>query len=422
MKKKLITLSILIICIWYQPARAAETCLIEDSPAPALLEYIQNNRKVVQNITKQVSAQAAKREKTNIINDGRNIARLFNKLISWDGYFSYFDYYIIFPLSNDVAYEVKRDHRMLEGEETWLNKYLKSITKNWYSDISITKDQVCAWVNNCKITTGSADDIMGKLIKNNSKVLDLYRKAVMSQNIDFNASSLILVEKNFKEEIEKYYSGNKCPTYLENIKKRISEIQYVTSGSEKAAKRWIDAWNLLTWVDSDQEIELERKLLAQELQRQWVSTSATESALKNLNKYNKWWGYSLENNFITNSFNHLKDSITRELERFNEDVLIDSDAKEQGQETEQNSINNLLQSDKKHNINLNIAKRISELYNSEIPFAAISETNTDKLKSRIINLHNNLNSSINTLSTICEYSVKVCTDQDKGSWTCGKCD
>jgi hypothetical protein len=41
---------------------------------------------------------------------------MYNKILNWDNYNSYFDYYVIFPLSNDVTMEVKRDYSSLENE------------------------------------------------------------------------------------------------------------------------------------------------------------------------------------------------------------------------------------------------------------------------------------------------------------------
>ena len=65
-----------------------------------------------------------------------------------------------------------------------------------------------------------------------------------------------------------------------------------------------------------------------------------------------------------------------------------------------------------------IKERITTLYESEIPFAAVWDINTENLRAKIINSHINLEKSINTLEKTIEVSRKVCKSQDGSKWDC----
>ncbi|MDR0771827.1 MAG: hypothetical protein LBF15_01920 [Candidatus Peribacteria bacterium] len=42
--------------------------------------------------------------------------RISNSVFSMDSYYSSFIYYAVFPISNEIPPEVKRDYRLLENE------------------------------------------------------------------------------------------------------------------------------------------------------------------------------------------------------------------------------------------------------------------------------------------------------------------
>jgi hypothetical protein len=71
-----------------------------------------------------------------------------------------------------------------------------------------------------------------------------------------------------------------------------------------------------------------------------------------------------------------------------------------------------LKNENNRKINEEIATKISEIYNNELPFSEKSDINTDKIRARIINMHNNLNASIEILDNTIKVSQKVCNSQD----------
>jgi hypothetical protein len=83
MKKIIITLLVFIYFINNSWA-AEQQCLIKDSPSPALLKYIENNRKIVKKITNIVSkAKIDENFENNIVENKNDLIRMYNRLINW---------------------------------------------------------------------------------------------------------------------------------------------------------------------------------------------------------------------------------------------------------------------------------------------------------------------------------------------------
>jgi hypothetical protein len=116
MKKIFLTFSVFLTLLNINTVSAEPSCAIEYQPSEQLRQYIENNRKVIKNITKEISASNQQSEINKTWNDSKNTVRVFNNLISWNSYQTYFNYYLIYPLSNDIPYEIKRDYRLLENE------------------------------------------------------------------------------------------------------------------------------------------------------------------------------------------------------------------------------------------------------------------------------------------------------------------
>jgi len=439
MKKILSTLFAIVILSSYQTTRAAEeSCRIQDSPAPVLSEYIKNNRTIIKNITKEIKEAEKAGSFTKVLNYWQsNIIKGYNQRINWWNYGSYFHYYILFPVANDVTYQVKRDYRTLESENDWLNKYLKSTIKKWYSRVELTQEKVCNWIKwDCELSW-TVDSILWEMLKNNSQVLHMYRKTVTWDNKDFdNIDELILIDKtalkktNSDKEnymMQYYGPGNNCNKeewkFLDKIKKIKNDIieryQATYKWSNTWIQNWKDAWALASGIDSDKEKAIEKKLLAQELSRQWVPPDAASATLWALDTFNEEW-FSPRKILtpIANTYKYLENSVKEQWDRFKKDVL--DDAKESNVETK--SISSLLGDHEQNTIDANIARSVAEAYTSLIPLTAETEVQTASLESRIINLHNNINLSIKTLSEeTCENAVKVCNQQDKGNGNCWKC-
>ena len=126
MKKYFLTFLIFLCSFSQIYAAGDEMCVIQNGPSEELVQYIQSNRQVIinlkniisQKVTDQTGQTSVQQIKEQVTQDGKKVSRIFNTIATWDGYFSYFQYYVTYPLLNDVPYEVKRDHTLLlqEGE------------------------------------------------------------------------------------------------------------------------------------------------------------------------------------------------------------------------------------------------------------------------------------------------------------------
>lgn len=430
MKKIFITFLFFIISI---NITYAGECLIKDSSSPALLEYIKNNRKVVSEITKQIVSDYKwdKKEtiKWNVVNEFSklqwDIIRIYNEAFDFEWYQSYFKYYAVFPISNEIPYEIKRDYKILEFENKWLRDYLENIVKNNKGNIIIK--WICDNINwKCDFKNEiKSSELIWKLIQNNNNILNLFRSTVMWDE-NTNNDNIVLIGQNFELEISTYYSissYSECSSddwFFKQISDKIKNIWILNKEGEDWIQKWRDAWWLLMWKDWEKEKyqKLEKELLKKELSRQWISWDSQTNMLNALDKYNSEWWFSQNNNFIVNSFNNIKKTLDKAFKKIRAEVIWDLF---KGEKNEIININDINKAKNNSTTTNSINIRISEMYEQQLKFSWISELNTTNLKSKIINLHLELSDSINTLNKTCEKSVKVCNEQDSGKWNCWKC-
>ncbi len=395
------------------------SCSIKDAPAPELLDYILNIRKIINNVRQEVNKSDSK--KTDINRVKANITKIYNQATSWSWYWSTFEYYVELPLSStEVPYQIKRDHDMIEKELEWLSNYLGKLIEKWVNETVVSN--ACDWVEtiSCDLDWKKAEDIMWELIKNVSSLWDSYRKSILwdSVNTDFKYTP-----DNFDSIWDKYNEDSlqncsySADWFWERIDKALDNISLNSKEWKKAIKIWEDAIALLLWK-SNNFYEKEEEILKRELARQWVSWSQSEAMINNLRRYNETW-YTWENNFITNTFKNLSENIWRQLSNFKRDIWdMMWDDNTQTEDNLKKSIKDLVDLWDKNDITLSIIERVWETYQRELPFAQMQDTNTEALQARIINMHSNLTKTINTLEQIIPISEKVCNDQDSWEWLC----
>jgi hypothetical protein len=309
---------------------------------------------------------------------------------------------------------------LIEKEGDLLKWYLRTLTKNWQTSIALTQEQACKWIENCNLEW-TPTKIIWDLVQNNNKILSLYRNAVMWNELEKH--SLILVNNNdFPLELVKYYGFDNlvlCPDgkegFLERIKDAILNIKLLNKQGKDGIEKWKDAYALLLWKDIEGQTyqEFERQALLKELSRQWVSVDNRDIIMKNLDKYNQEWWYSKDNNFISNSIKHIENSVWSQIDAFQDSLSWSLNP-----EKPEVSVGDLLQATDANKITDTIRLRVSKTYNTELPFTAIEEISTEQLRARIIQLHNNLSTSIDVLDETSKISTQVCNSQDK--WN-GKC-
>lgn len=432
--KKILFITFILWLSTLAYTHAAWTCLIKDKSAQVLLDYIKNNQIVVKNVTKSVIE-----ERNNLINNRWTLKweynklkddslkaknqtiSIFNQMFNFNWFYSYFKYFSVYPISNEIPYQVKRDYRLLQKENKWLVRYIKNIDRNWSSDIIIKN--ACEWIIwKCDFKEKTAKEIIWKVLKNNESILDLFRLSVIWEPENFNSIKLILVKNNFELEIKKNYwveSINECNSikwwFFEKITKAITDIKFLNKQWEDWIKQWKEAWQLLIWNRPDEELKIEKKVLRNYLSSENIWMTNQVILNNNLEKYNQDW-INENNNFLTNTIKSTLSKTANQLRRWKREIVKDFFNKGNYKNP---SYNDLIQVGESSKLTKRIQERITILYEQEVPFAAVWDVTTENLRAKIINTHFSLDNSINILEKTLKLSTKFCNKQDRGS---GKCD
>lgn len=452
-KKILYILSLLLIIfnlfIYNSSAEwnCESNCKIKNQTPEALLKYIENNKKIIQNISKNLWKQSKNINiPTNISTDLKNVninnsvstwmwLRIYNSLFNWNEAESWFKYFLA-NIDWDVPFPIKRDLQLIDNQNQALNYLLTKIIKNWYSSDKIDPKKICQWIDdNWKCEKNIWNDIeeaLKKLINNNSTINLILRKELWFmwfKSLVWSSSynDLFLVPENFKSEIqsnynkETYKSCANCKWWsIYRIKKSIKNISKNFIDWNNWINEWKKAWNLLLWINNnkDEYNKLERNLLKKELARQGISTNNWEVVLKDLKdfQWNTFW-FSPWNNPISNSFRNFIEAIK---EPFRSKVITDftEAIANLTPEKKKYKIDEITYSDKNLWSDKKIVQKIRETIQKNQAIIAKQNKNTWKLQWRILELHKNLEESINLLDKITIKTEKICNDQDYGN---GKC-
>lgn len=420
MKKLFITFFIIFTSIIYPNYVFWEwenSCSIKDSAPEEVLNYIKDIRKIISNISSNAQWETRARTSTSAM-----MIRWLNSIISWNDYKTEFDFFLVKPITDEIPYEIRRDDKYLWKEIDNLNRYLSGLARNWKYSSVIESGDICNWVENCDLK-GKAWDVVIKLIDNTRNIRSLLQLSVIGNPGSFD-KKLILVDDNFKNVITTSYSADQIKNcsdsegwFFEQIKESIQKISWNNLAWEKSIQKWKDSWELLLGTKTDEYRQTEKRLLREELARQWVSADGTNAILENLEAYNNNWWYSMDNNLVRNSFVRISDSISSQWNSFTDSVSeVFWQSKEE--QKEKVSIEELRQTSEQIDDSNKIRVEIEELYKKQIPLAQAQDLDTKRITSKLIKMHSDLWTSINTLEKTIKISQKVCNDQANWKWQC----
>lgn len=405
------------ITFWLE---SSEKCLISDWTSPVITNYIKNIRTVLGNINSQlIQSTPDKSIKVNYTKAKTLVSRWFFGITNWDYYWSYFNFYVTYTISNEYVAPIWRDYNILENETKWLDKYYNYLINKWFLEITLNKEDICKNVENCNYDW-NVIDILTKIKWELEYFKNYYRWSILNSGIVLDKTKLQLIPESFEQDFEKYYNSDStlnCSRdwwFFERISKKAQEIinwqemskDWIKSMKEAIAlARWEWYWDK-TYAD------IEKELLQKELARQWVNPNQAEVMIQNLEKYNTSW-FSKDNNFITNSFNYIYSNIKNQLNDFNKTVLETFD-----DEKKSIWVENFMEIKKWNEVENEIAKNIAELYHTQIPNTSSQEELIDNVIWRLVKMHNNINNSIEVLDKTIKISQKVCNSQAFGKWKC----
>lgn len=403
------------ITFWECNTTETNMCTIEDAPAEILITYIENLRKLWDNFAWEIAELYPENVWVpyEISRTKQKIQYWYNTIINWDWYYSLFDFYILYWTSNEYVPEIWRDYNMLDKEDKLLHKYLSRLIDLWYSDEKINIEKLCAGVINCNISWEYTIDILLNIIKNHEAVMDYYRLSIIGKRELF-IKTIAFAPDNFKDQLYTHYNEfttSRCSQCEGNFFNRVENQIKVISNWQELGKEGIQLWQdgiaILNGTLENHEYErLERTLLEKELRRQWLSMNASNKVLDNLDKFNENGWFSLDNNFITNSYDYLKNSIGSQIEEFRDSIL-----EAFNKEKMVVPIETFWDINQNLNTTKQIEERINRLYQTELPSAQLEDNEVEGLEWQIIELHYDLSQWIWNLDTSVEVARKVCNDQ-----------
>lgn len=420
--KKIILHSLALFCIAYPVLGYADctsqTCKISDGPAPALVEYFTNAETVTWNIIDDLwNAQTESEEEVKAWRS-KVLARL-SSMMSFDNYFSSFDFKIALPITQEFPAEVQRDYDALSRESEELRNILTRSEKRgiWGTPIP----SICQWVSDCPFGEGgaSARDYLTRLIENNQKITELYTSSILDKSGRTSRDSYILVSDNFRSEIESYYNKDTlsgCSAceggFTDRIRESMQNIWSLNSQWRQWIQNWKNAWALMRWGSATPwYADTEALLLSEYLDTQWISGDQAGVVIENLEKYGSWW--LTASNPLFNSANYLQNGFEDEVRTFEETV------NEKLWEDGENKVwyNEITRVEVWIQESSDISASIATLYEEQLPAAQVQDTSSQALQSRIIRMHFTILQAIDSLHSNVRRAQEVC-NKAGSRWRC----
>jgi len=382
-----------------------KTCSIKDSPDEVLTDYLENLWKIIVNVSR--GASKWERNRGTVSSTKSQMLKVTNSVAGFGWYFSSFDYYVALPITNEVPYQIERDHRLLVNQNIILLNTLKTIVRNgqWWVEI----EKVCDWVSgSCPFEWQTAQNILSSVIKNHKNIIYFYETSILGNSYK-SANNFVLVPDNFKESFTLAYNKwsltgcSECEGWFMNeINTSIERISNSVDTSSSGMQSWKDAWTLLRGTgNSQQEEKWEDKK---------VDTSA-ETLAKNTWKD---WGQKNSSNPLWNTSNITFSDTAQRLDAFQESLFQTTKVSEDPS-LATNELNDL---QSKVKVSETIKAEIDELYSIQGPTNVVQNTNVRNLMAKMIQMHYNLVEAINTLTGTKKISEKVCNSQGQGLGQC----
>lgn len=432
-KKYILLFLIIFLSIWKIGIINAEdecktSCKLWDGTPDILLNYIADVRKVIVNVTWQTykTQKDGKIEKDlKVLKD--DMVKLYNLEVNWQGYYSYFNFYVVYPVSNEYVYEIWRDYGLLDDEWKWIEKYKKVILKRWLSSQNITKEEICKWIENknCNFEWWNILKVLTEIQKNNERLKDYFRLSILWEETNYSGWGIYLTWDNFLRDFNQFYNKNtttSCSSCNSWFMQRIWEAFNNIWELNNAWKKWIENWkkaiSMINWTMADQEYaRIEKELLQKELSRQWVWWWGAEAILWNLERFNNWW-LSWWDNFVVNSFNNIANSVVSQIDNFSKTVFTWSLFFEKWKEKESTSVWSFIEESGNNYITEKVRWDIALIYSREVDSISAQEDVNQQILAKLVNMHFNLNTATKVLDSVIEIAEKVCNDQGSWMWKC----
>lgn len=399
-----------------------QSCRIYDAPAQILIDYIDNISKLSNNVSQELSTLS--NEWLNPISKQVNrVITSLNAGLSFSDYLASFEYYVTYPLSNELPQAIKRDHDLLLTETEKLNKLLQTAIKRGTSHITLAN--ICNGVNHCKLDGQSAQSIITSMIRNTQAISELYRANIIGKPFLQSNKTFILVPEDFNFNLTQNYNSDTrvaCSScegnFLNEASKKIQNISLLNDQARDGIQSWKDSWRLLWWqdIESTSYLQEEERVLSDFLKEQWIPTKNTDIILENLRKSNTD-GTGVRNPFTGFELTWQEIAINPRIQNFWEkltetynlllwdgiDIIPYAVLSEVRTDIQQSA---------------DIHSSIATLYENELPYALSQNVGTQELQARILRMHFSLVRTSNLLTENIPLSEKLCNKQWVGWGQC----
>lgn len=391
-------------------------CSIENNTPELVLDYIKNEKKIIKNISNKIRNS----EKDKNTDYTSKVKKIYNRISSYEMWWTYTYYNTVYKTFSDVPYSVERDIELLKNEDEDINIFFDSVIKSKKLNVKIEKNDVCSWVENCNFSWNlqTAWDYIWEILLNNQNIINLFRRTVI--NLESKWKNYILVDKNFENEVSTLYDSENIKLCDSRMKDLISDKKENIKNIWKKINNWYAKWDeaiaMMRWKESkEQQEKREKEILIREMSRQWVPYSKQQNMLQNLKDFNTNW-LSLSNNIVVNSLK----AINNELKKIKEEItkpfsdFFWEDNWDGSASTNINKLNSDLQN---YSDEVNLKTRISELYFQMNWLEASGQEKSLSILSNIKKIHESLSKTINILENTYDISTNVCESQ-WGKWSC----
>lgn len=412
--------------------RSWEFCVIANWTRPEIDQYVSNNTTVLNNLKRLVRANG---DTWPVLpwesRIRRNLTGSFAKAVNPETYDSLFDFYVTSAMEASTPKEIYRDYQKLTQAWDEIRRLWNYIWDTYEKEIMLSVENICEWVvGSCSdelwnwYDTVDAWIAIWKIFENNSIIKSIYRRSAMWEEYKIDEFDVFLIDvspESFRSIIGRYYGANaseeclSCSGFNRSISEGIKSISNTLWKQNTSYKAWVDARYTLIGHDSVDIAAKERILLDRELSNQWLSTTSAEAIAQNLERYNANNGWPSQwNNFISNTFRSIKNWVGEVLNpfttgldtAFEEKILEDPD-----EENPSISQEDLYAVSEKITSSSEIAREVSELYQTQLIFAAWDDRDVDLLNKEIINTLNNFADATDILNATIPISEEVCNSQ-----------
>ena len=422
MKKIFITF--IVLCLFFTITHITSAnqcpgnCRIKDNPSPWLERYFWDIDTIVSNISSQARNQATNTDNlsSTLRQERQRVIWSLNRTLNFWEYYCSFDFFVSLNMTNEIPSQVTRDSRRLEQTRDRINQILENTERRWAG--WIIWEDVCNWVQNCPFSWNeSLRDILTRLSQNNSLILQHFRASILEQPC---APSMdpILVPGNFLNELQLYYNKDTLTAcslcedeFWWRTLERIQNISLINSDFRAGMQAWREAWAMLRWwfTPSWHPEDRERARDAW-LESDWRNSNIVNIIHNNRERYDAGWLSTSSTD--DNEAENMRTQITPRIPSFEES------ARQQMQWREAVPRTALTELESEITRTQTISETIWELYNSQIPYSLVEDTQSEEVLLRMIRMHVRLSESINLLERFRPRSERVCDRQWTGMWQC----